>query len=356
MQDSSDEEEEAPSDQKSVIFHLLKQLSIGMDLTKVTLPTFVLEKRSLLEMYADFMANPMAWLKVGDSNDPKERMMQCVFAYITSFHGFKKGTIAKKPYNPIIGETFECQYDLTAEGAGISTYFAEQVSHHPPVSAFYFENKQKGISIAADVWTQSKFLGTSVASLLVGQSTLTLHKRNEQYVMTYPNVYGRSILSVPKLELGGKTTIVCSQTGFTADVEFKTKPMFGGSYHELLCTVKEPNAKAPFVKISGKWNEVLVIQYTGAKEAPYFDAAKAIKVNKSVRALDVQAPFESRRLWKDVTENLRAGNIPAATAAKELLENRQRQEAAERKQANTEWKVKHFSKNDQGRWIYHHAA
>ena len=42
----------------SLITHLLSQVRIGMDLTKVVLPTFILEKRSLLEMYADFFAHP----------------------------------------------------------------------------------------------------------------------------------------------------------------------------------------------------------------------------------------------------------------------------------------------------------
>jgi oxysterol-binding protein len=41
----------------SVISHLISQVKIGMDLTKVVLPTFILEKRSLLEMYADFFAH-----------------------------------------------------------------------------------------------------------------------------------------------------------------------------------------------------------------------------------------------------------------------------------------------------------
>jgi len=42
----------------SVITHLLSQVKLGMDLTKVVLPTFILERRSLLEMYADFFAHP----------------------------------------------------------------------------------------------------------------------------------------------------------------------------------------------------------------------------------------------------------------------------------------------------------
>lgn len=44
--------------QGSVVTHLLSQVKIGMDLTKVVLPTFILERRSLLEMYADYFAHP----------------------------------------------------------------------------------------------------------------------------------------------------------------------------------------------------------------------------------------------------------------------------------------------------------
>lgn len=47
----------------SMITHLLSQVKIGMDLTKVVLPTFILEKRSLLEMYADYFAHPDLFLR-----------------------------------------------------------------------------------------------------------------------------------------------------------------------------------------------------------------------------------------------------------------------------------------------------
>ena len=43
---------------RSIIMHMISQVRIGMDLTKIVLPTFILEKRSLLEMYADFLAHP----------------------------------------------------------------------------------------------------------------------------------------------------------------------------------------------------------------------------------------------------------------------------------------------------------
>lgn len=51
------------NNQQSVITHLLTQVRIGMDLTKITLPTFILEPRSLLEMYADFFAHTDLFLQ-----------------------------------------------------------------------------------------------------------------------------------------------------------------------------------------------------------------------------------------------------------------------------------------------------
>src|SRR5438876_685851 len=50
--DSSDENE------GSIISSLIAQLRVGMDLSRVTFPTFVLEPRSMLERITDFMSHP----------------------------------------------------------------------------------------------------------------------------------------------------------------------------------------------------------------------------------------------------------------------------------------------------------
>jgi hypothetical protein len=47
-----------------------------MDLTKITLPTFILETRSLLEMYADFFACTNLFLQIPEKQTPYERMVQ----------------------------------------------------------------------------------------------------------------------------------------------------------------------------------------------------------------------------------------------------------------------------------------
>ncbi|KAI4831791.1 hypothetical protein KUCAC02_001313 [Chaenocephalus aceratus] len=157
-EDSFTDKEEnlgAVEEERSVILHLLSQLKLGMDLTRVVLPTFILEKRSLLEMYADFMSHPDLFVTITDGNSPEDRMVRFVEYYLTSFHEGRKGAIAKKPYNPIIGESFHCSWRVPREpsqgGADPATYqdpyqvrfVAEQVSHHPPVSGFYAECQER---------------------------------------------------------------------------------------------------------------------------------------------------------------------------------------------------------------------
>lgn len=136
----------------SVVTHLLSQVKIGMDLTKVVLPTFILERRSLLEMYADYFAHPDLFLKIADFKDPRDRMVQVVKWYMSSYHAGRKSAVAKKPYNPILGEVFQCHWDLpdaendpnlVADGPvpwcrrDQLTFVAEQVCHHPPSKQYY---------------------------------------------------------------------------------------------------------------------------------------------------------------------------------------------------------------------------
>ena len=54
---------------------------------------------------------------------------------------FFQGTQAKKPYNPVIGETFHCSYKVPNEGGKNGDqlrvkFVGEQVSHHPPGNYF----------------------------------------------------------------------------------------------------------------------------------------------------------------------------------------------------------------------------
>lgn len=76
-------------------------------------------------------------------------MVQVVKWYMSAYHAGRKSTVAKKPYNPILGEVFQCHWNIpgfteTADNTpvvngpipwctrGQLSFVAEQVSHHPP--------------------------------------------------------------------------------------------------------------------------------------------------------------------------------------------------------------------------------
>ena len=83
----------------------------------------------------------------------------------------------KKPYNPIIGETFACAWK---HKDSVSQYYAEQVSHRPPVSAMYFENRKANLVINAQVWTKSKFKAPQTAvSILAGGADVHVLNHDE---------------------------------------------------------------------------------------------------------------------------------------------------------------------------------
>uniref|UniRef100_A0A1A8JFC2 Oxysterol-binding protein n=1 Tax=Nothobranchius kuhntae TaxID=321403 RepID=A0A1A8JFC2_NOTKU len=372
LEDSCTDKEEdlgAVEEERSVILHLLSQLKLGMDLTRVVLPTFILEKRSLLEMYADFMSHPDLFVAIADGSSPEDRMVRFVEYYLTSFHEGRKGAIAKKPYNPIIGETFHCSWrvprrpDPSKEPLQESPevvapiqeplhlrFVAEQVSHHPPVSGFYAECQEKQICVNTHVWTKSKFMGMSIGVSMIGEGCLHLLEHDEEYTFTLPCAYARSILTVPWVELGGKVNISCNKSGYSAVITFQTKPFYGGKLHKVTAEVKHNATNAVVCRVQGEWNGVLEFSYTSG-ETRVVDVTKLPVTRKCVRPIEKQTPTESRRLWQHVTEALRVKDIEKATEHKRILEERQRTEERHRMETETPWRTKYFDQEGDG-WIY----
>jgi len=364
------------SQQSSMIGHLLSQLRIGMDLTKITLPTYILERRSLLEMYADFFAHSDLFVKIATCETPQERMVQCVRWYLSAFHAGmgRLAVVAKKPYNPIIGETFQCWMDPTSgdaytpptQSASYSmdgspcpwtkdtdvSLIAEQVSHHPPISAFYAECPAHQISCNGYIWTKSKFLGLGIGVEMVGQGVVTLVEHDEDYIVTFPKGYGRSILTIPWVELGGTVEIKCAKTGYSGKIDLYTKPFYGGDKNRIRAEVVSPNDKKPVIVIEGQWNGIMTATDSKTKMTSEFVNTKTMeKIPKQVKDIAEQDEFESRRLWKEVTYCLKNHEIEKATGFKSRLEQRQRDQAKERAEKGESWKTKAFQENGE-HWVY----
>lgn len=370
-----------------------KQVKVGMDLTRITLPTFILEKRSLLEMYAEFLSYPHLFTSIPEGDTAEKRFIKCVQYFLSTFSAARKGTIAKKPYNPVIGlfvvvvvvevllfalfcyvtgEVFRCYWDMSQRrpmmeeesqlikrgpvpwaGHDSLTFIAEQVSHHPPISGFYAEYPSKLISVSGHNWTQSKYFGLSIGVHNVGIIRLNLHEFDEEYTCTLPKAYGRSILTVPWIEIGGKCYMECSKTGYLANIEFHCKPFYGGKKHRVTAEITHQPTGRLVMKIDGEWNGVIFADYPDGNREIFLDTLNLQTVMKKIKKVDAMEKHESRYVWKDLTTALRAEDLERATDAKHAVEEQQRAGVRERNEKGEVFRTRYFDLIGE-EWKYKH--
>jgi hypothetical protein len=83
---TADDETVVDQDQGNVLSHIISQLRPGADLSRVTLPTFILEPRSMLERITNFMAHPEILLTLPAIDDPVERFVAVTKFYLSGWH------------------------------------------------------------------------------------------------------------------------------------------------------------------------------------------------------------------------------------------------------------------------------
>jgi oxysterol-binding protein-related protein 9/10/11 len=99
-----------------------------------------------------------------------------------------------------------------------------------------------------------------------------------------------------------------------------------------------PKARA-LAYLDGSWRHLVRWRRASAPADawdPLIDLSTLHPVPKVVRPLEQQAPRESRRLWDPVTSRLLKKEYGDATKHKQAIEQRQRDEAAERKRKAVE--------------------
>lgn len=339
---STDDVDEMDNENQSILLSIIAQLRPGSDLTKITLPTFVLEKKSMLERIANAFFTPDLLLKANATSDPVERFALIVQWYLSCWHVAPKAV--KKPLNPVLGEVFSCYWDDLPEGKN-AYYIAEQTSHHPPKSSYFYLLPELKIKVDGVVVPRSKFLGNSSAAMMEGLARLTLGEHDETYTMSQPNVYCRGILfGKLKYELGDHMIIKCKKHNLEADIEFKTKGFISGSYDAIEGTIKDSTTQETLYTISGKWNEVIEMNDVNGKHDPLlYNTRKSHLVKPNVRPLEHQRPNESRKLWKETIDALRDRDHTRATEEKFKVEEEQRVKAKERAESGTSFNPQLFN-------------
>lgn len=104
-------------------------------------------------------------------------------------------------------------------------YLTEQTSHHPPVSAFYIDCPQRGVSARGFDQISAKFTGTSIR-IGPGEHNhgifVTLEKRdNEEYQLTHPWAHlGGLLRGSISITVAGNCYVTCPKTRIKAILQY----------------------------------------------------------------------------------------------------------------------------------------
>ncbi|KAM9010308.1 oxysterol-binding protein-related protein 6 isoform 5-T8 [Ara ararauna] len=351
----------APSPDTSNInlWNILRN-NIGKDLSKVSMPVELNEPLNTLQHLCEELEYSELLDKAAETDDPYERMV-LIAAFAASGYASTYFRAGSKPFNPVLGETYEC----IREDKGFR-FFSEQVSHHPPISACHCESKN--FVFWQDIRWKNKFWGKSMEILPVGTLNVTLPKYGDYYVWNKVTTCIHNILSGRRwIEHYGEITIrntkssicICKLTfvkvnywnsnvnevqGVVIDQEGKVVHRLFGKWHEGLYCGVAPSAKCIWRPGSMPTNY----------ERYYGFTRFAIELNELDPLLKDLLPITDARFRPD-QRLLEEGNIEAAASEKQRIEELQRGRRRYMEENNIEYRPKFFKKvidaNQREAWV-----
>uniref|UniRef100_V5HMR6 Oxysterol-binding protein n=3 Tax=Ixodes ricinus TaxID=34613 RepID=V5HMR6_IXORI len=229
------------------LWSILKQC-IGKELSKITMPVVFNEPLSFLQRISENMEYSHLLVQADQASNPVDRM-ELVTAFAVSALASNLERLSK-PFNPLLGET----YELIREEVGFRMV-CEQVSHHPPVSAFHAESPH--FKVHGSVYPKLKFWGKSIEIKPEGHLCVTLLSHGEKYTWANVNCCIHNII-VGKLwfEQYGLMEITCHKTHLTSALTFKQAGWFFKDLHRIEGFVYDKHkTKQRF--LYGKWTDYL---------------------------------------------------------------------------------------------------
>lgn len=340
-----DEDEEKHSEHKKELFKsLFKQWKNGTPLYRCQLPMFILDKRSLLDKLTDFFYGSGLIVNIAQVTSPEERFMKVITFFLSSWHHGPK--VVKTPFNPVLGEVFQCQFNFNGT---TFNYISEQITHHPPSSAFCFYSKEKNLCLQAYIKPQTKFTGNALDTIIHGTLVGNALDLGESIELTYPKYVVKNVLfGTLKLEVEGKSIIRCPQTGYFAELEFKSKSSISGKIFKT--NPKSKEKPIALYQVYGNWRQkVFAVEPNSKREFVLLDVDTLPSAERIVPPLEKQQLNESHKVWEPVTSNVH--KELDALNAKTMIEDEQRKLAKEREQKGMQWQPKHFVRSGDT-WVY----
>jgi len=337
---------------------LWKQLSsmIGKDVTSlISLPVWIFEPISFLQIMAEPFEYTELLLKAADSNDPANRM-----AYLMTWiaAGYSCAVRSKKAFNPLLGETFEY---LPADRRW--RFLAEQVSHHPPIGVA--ECHSDTFVVGLEMEMKTKFRGNSIDVTVLGSNRFRTKKYDDYFTWGHLDTCAHNvILGGMWVDHYGTVEINNHTTGDKGILNFTRCGWLGAGRFQITGEVYDKDNVLK-LKLAGQWNShvTAVKVKDGVDSAPITLWKKIPKqpdpkwnwspfvyeLNKMDEQYQSILPPSDSRLRGDRWA-LEKGTLDVAGAEKLRLEEKQRAERKEREKTGEIYEPKQYKKVEDPQW------
>ena len=182
---------------------------------KLPSPVYFNEPLSMGEKQCEKFKYMDLLIKAG--NESSKEMQMC---YISSFligEIFLNIGRSLKPFNPIIGETYEF-FDNERK----FRYYSEQVSHKPQVTAYIAETPEFAYYGDTLNSTSFKIFKGSIELIFKNKAHIYLKKTGDHYILNPPTVYVKGLMKPPLYNDYGGTTIIQN----TKDISYRCELKF----------------------------------------------------------------------------------------------------------------------------------
>jgi hypothetical protein len=325
-----------------VVKRFISQLSYGQELTRISMPSEFLNPYSILEVCAArYLTRFDSLLTANGQSSPAYRMLHVIHFFLSSLYRVK---LYKKPYNPIVGETHYC---FTESKGKKTRYLAEQVTHHPPVSAFYMDQEEEGVSCQGTISFGVRFNMNSATVSTSGLIKVKLNKHDEEYVFgkSIPDLLMKNVVfGTRQMKWQKGIEVTCNSSGYKGTITFQDS----GNSDSLVGVISKGDE--PVLRFEGSLDDEVYYFEEGADEETLFISQDDF-VNPNIIYPPQLDEYPSLKVWKEVTKCIVANDMTEADHAKHLVEEAQRVRV---RAGEDEKKERKYFKLDEekGEWNY----
>ena len=244
------------------------------------------------------------------------------------------------------------------------------------MSAYWAECPARGLTARGYDQISAKFTGTTVrvmpGNFNQGIFVNLAHRNDEEYQLTHPTAnLGGILRGVLSISVADTCFITCNKTKLKAILTYLEEGWVGKAQNKMTgvifrfdpdndkyTKIKDVPDNQILAKVEGCWQEQIyysipstsAVKNDPSKAMPttekqlLIDLVPLMPVPKIAPPPDEQLPNESRRFWQELTAAMMQKNYGEANKVKQVIEQKQRDKAAERKTGGIEWAPRFFTK------------